>query len=232
MNGINEACRLKTGSLTLTTLQILNLDIERIESSLQSICQQNPDFFQQTPILIGLPLGIEVIDMDWQALINLCRQHGLEPIAVRADLVWQKTIENSPLAFLPVNQTMSKKLSSEQKEDNSSTITSSRRLIIDKPVRSGQQIYHPGKDLIIQAPVSQGAEVLSDGDLHIYGPLRGRALAGIKGDRQARIYCDSFEAELVSIAGCYTTSDNIASQHWKNSVCITLNNQALTIEIY
>jgi septum site-determining protein MinC len=81
--------------------------------------------------------------------------------------------------------------------------------LITSPVRSGQQIVAKGKDLIVTSSVSHGAELLSDGNIHVYGALRGRALAGISGDLEARIYCQSLEAELVSIAGFYRLSDAI-----------------------
>ena len=78
-------------------------------------------------------------------------------------------------------------------------------VILDKPLRSGQRFYARGGDLIIMAMVSAGAEVIADGNIHVYAPLRGRALAGASGNRAARIFTTSMEAELVSIAGIYRT---------------------------
>lgn len=86
-----------------------------------------------------------------------------------------------------------------------------RTEIIDKPLRSGQRIYARGCDLVVLAMVSAGAEVIADGNIHIYAPLRGRALAGASGDTQARIFTTCFEAELVSIAGVYRTFEHTAS---------------------
>ncbi|WP_430434186.1 septum site-determining protein MinC [Methyloversatilis sp.] len=88
---------------------------------------------------------------------------------------------------------------------------SRRTEIIDKPLRSGQRIYARGCDLVVLAMVSAGAEVIADGNIHIYAPLRGRALAGASGDTQARIFTTCFEAELVSIAGVYKTFEHTAS---------------------
>lgn len=81
-------------------------------------------------------------------------------------------------------------------------------LIVDRPLRSGQQVYARGGDLVVLAAVSAGAEVIADGSIHIYAPLRGRALAGARGDHGARIFTTRFEAELVSIAGIYRTFDS------------------------
>ena len=79
----------------------------------------------------------------------------------------------------------------------------------DKPVRSGQQVYARGRDLILTTLVGNGAEVIADGSIHVYGALRGRALAGAQGDTRARIYCREFHAELVSIAGQYRVFEDI-----------------------
>ncbi|HMV19607.1 MAG TPA: septum site-determining protein MinC, partial [Rhodocyclaceae bacterium] len=78
-------------------------------------------------------------------------------------------------------------------------------LVVDKPLRSGQQVYAKGGDLVLLAGVSPGAEVIADGSIHCYGPLRGRALAGARGDHTARIFSTNFGPELVSIAGVYRT---------------------------
>ncbi|MDR3054468.1 MAG: septum site-determining protein MinC [Zoogloeaceae bacterium] len=82
---------------------------------------------------------------------------------------------------------------------------SRRTLLVDRPLRSGQQLYARDCDLVITAIVNPGAEVIADGNIHIYAPLRGRALAGASGDRQTRIFATCFEAELVAIAGVYRT---------------------------
>jgi septum site-determining protein MinC len=80
-------------------------------------------------------------------------------------------------------------------------------LVIDKPLRSGQQVYSKG-DLVVLGLVSYGAEVIAEGNIHIYAPLRGRALAGVHGNHAARIFCTCLEPELISIAGIYRTTEN------------------------
>jgi septum site-determining protein MinC len=81
-------------------------------------------------------------------------------------------------------------------------------MVVDKPLRSGQRIYARGGDLVVLAVVSFGAEVIADGSIHCYAPLRGRAIAGARGDISARIYCTCLEPQLVSIAGIYRTTEN------------------------
>ena len=83
----------------------------------------------------------------------------------------------------------------------------SATLIVDKPLRSGQQVYARGGDLVVMAAVNFGAEVIADGSIHVYGPLRGRAIAGAKGNADARIFSTCMEPQLVSIAGTYRTTD-------------------------
>lgn len=105
---------------------------------------------------------------------------------------------------------------------------SNTRIIIE-PVRSGQQIYARGGDLIVLGAVSHGAELLADGHIHVYGPLRGRALAGVTGDIHAHIFCQSLEAELISIAGHYKMSEDIEKIAWLIPVDISLEQGRLHI---
>lgn len=81
--------------------------------------------------------------------------------------------------------------------------------LVTQPIRSGQQVYARGGDLVVAAPVSAGAELMADGHIHVYGTLRGRALAGVQGDRNARIFCSELKAELIAIAGEYLLSEHM-----------------------
>ena len=80
-------------------------------------------------------------------------------------------------------------------------------LLIDRPLRSGQQVYARGGDVIVTGLVSFGAEVIADGNVHVYAPLRGKAIAGARGDTGARIFTTCLEAQLVAVAGVYRTSE-------------------------
>ena len=101
--------------------------------------------------------------------------------------------------------------------------------LVTQPVRSGTQIYARGADLVVIAAVSPGAEIMADGNIHVYGALRGRALAGAGGDTEARIFCNRFEAELVSIAGHYLVSEQMPAAERGFPVQITLVDDRLTI---
>ena len=101
--------------------------------------------------------------------------------------------------------------------------------LVTAPVRSGTQVYARAGDLIVTAAVSPGAELVADGNIHVYGPLRGRALAGATGDTSARIFCSRLEAELVSIAGRYLVSEQLPAEQHGFAVQIALVNDQLTI---
>ncbi|MBL4867498.1 MAG: septum site-determining protein MinC [Pseudomonadales bacterium] len=151
-------------------------------------------------------------------------QLGLEPRALEQQELDQDSQEKSP-------RTKDTEIKLSQKTSDAVATISTASKIVAKPVRSGQQVYAPGGDLIILAPVSAGAEVLADGNIHVYGPLRGRALAGVKGNTDARIFCHSLEAELISIAGHYKVSEDLRSQPlWKQPMQARLQSKHLIIE--
>ncbi|MBK8013896.1 MAG: septum site-determining protein MinC [Deltaproteobacteria bacterium] len=102
--------------------------------------------------------------------------------------------------------------------------------VVTEPVRSGQRIYVPHGDLVVTAPVSPGAELLADGNIHVYSALRGRAMAGLTGDRSARIFCRSLEAELVSISGLYKVSEAFDVSLAKRNVHIYLDGDSLRMD--
>ena len=107
---------------------------------------------------------------------------------------------------------------------------SERVKTIFRPVRSGQQVYAKDSDLIVLAAVNPGAEVVADGNIHVYGPLRGRALAGAQGDRQARVFCLDMEAELVAIAGCYQVDESVPKDIRGLAVQVYLEGDKLRFE--
>ncbi len=103
-------------------------------------------------------------------------------------------------------------------------------MLIDRPVRSGQRVYAAGGDLTVVAAVSSGAELMADGNIHIYAPMRGRVIAGLKGDVKARIFCQDMRAELVSVAGHYRVSENIPADLKGKQVQVFLDHEVLRIE--
>lgn len=104
-------------------------------------------------------------------------------------------------------------------------------MVVDKPLRSGQRVYARGGDLIVLAVVSVGAEVIADGNIHVYGPLRGRAIAGARGDTSARIYCTCLEPQLVAIAGIYRTTETpLAADVLGQAAQVRLEGEKIIVE--
>jgi len=208
---------LKGSLFTLTTLVLESDDLAGIEHQLVQAVKQAPNFFDNTPVVIDLKKMDEKSFVDFQLLLGLLRQFKLIPVGISGGaLDWQKHAMAAGLAILADNK---KSQESHSIQNNS---VKSRTKVITTPVRSGQQIYAQGGDLIVLAPVSVGAELLADGHIHVYNALRGRALAGVLGDTSAHIFCMSLEAELVSIAGQYKVSEQLLESGWKVSANIEL----------
>jgi septum site-determining protein MinC len=105
----------------------------------------------------------------------------------------------------------------------------SATLLVETPVRSGQSIFHPDGDVTVLGAVGSGAEVMAGGSIHIYGTLRGRAMAGTSGDRKARIFCQRLEAELLAIDGYYRTAEDLDAKLLKKPVQAWLTDETLNI---
>ena len=230
--------QLKATRLTLTQLELYDYDYDAFNRQMSSVLKQAPHFFDQTPVIITLD-KVRNADkrIDFIELTQMCQEYGVFPIAVRGGT--EEMQLSALVAGLPNIHTQQK--SSPQEQDNTEatgtqTDTASEpssqfrpSKIITKPVRSGQQIYASSCDLILLGPVSTGAEVLADGNIHIYAPLRGRALAGIRGNKDCHIFCNQLEAELISIAGHYKVSEDLQGKSWGKSIHAQLQGQHLVV---
>lgn len=233
--GDNTSFMLKGSSFTLTTLQLLTLDYETLYAQLGYKVGQAPKFFNHTPVVLDIQKVSTVpVEIDFVKLLNIVRQHGLIPVGLRgANPEQQDRALALGLAVLPerVNKEEQPKVNSPvaAPAPQPANELSSNTKLITTPVRSGQQIYARGGDLVVLASVGAGAEIIADGHIHVYGALRGRALAGVNGFDEARIFCQSLEAELVSVAGQYCVSDDLRKSHWGKPVSISLNGDHLQI---
>lgn len=238
--------RLKGGLYPMTALELVAWDSQRFLQDLQEKVAEAPAFFRDTPVILdldGLPGSVE---LPLAELVDLCRQHGLLPVGVRGGSPEREAMaREAGLACLPASRARGGRSAREPAGDAAQpeapeapapapavvpTESPSPSRVVTTPVRSGQQVYAAGGDLIVLSSVSEGAEVLADGNIHVYGPLRGRALAGVRGDAQARIFCQSLEAELVSIAGDFKLHDDLQGPLWKRPVQISLDVQTLRVE--
>lgn len=204
----SQAFKLKGRVFTLTVMHLLNLDRLLFEQQLAEAIAQAPRLFDRTPIILDCS-DIDGDHLDLQSLCQYMREHGLVPVAIQGGGPLLETLAQCQgLAVLNTSSTHDKPLKP-QESDQYVVIETIKTKLLTSPVRSGQQVVSKGGDLVITSAVSHGAELLADGNIHVYGALRGRALAGIAGNKQARIFCQSLAAELVSIAGFYRLSDAI-----------------------
>ncbi|MEN9917014.1 MAG: putative septum site-determining protein MinC [Pseudomonadota bacterium] len=232
MGTSQEAFKLKASLFTLTTFHLLNADAQLVHQQLKPLVEQTPRFFQQLPIILDLfSLSTTTSLIDFPAIISCLRGYGLIPVGIRGGSAEQQTLAiQSGLAILANIKTETTSDAATKSHVPTPAIHSK---LITQPVRSGQQIYAKNSDLIIIASVSPGAELLADGNIHIYGRLKGRALAGVSGNQHAHIFCQNLEAELVAIAGHYWLSEDLLDLQPtlnKGSVQVFLEQERLQIK--
>lgn len=231
----------KSSTFFVLVLIIYSNDLTIIEQKLREKISQAQDFFRNSPIILDVrELNQQGHEIDIIKLITLIRGTGLFPVGIRGGNDQQNL--HAASLFIPID--MSRSTTSFQTEiqkaatSSPSTaphevikeiVVSTATTLISQPVRSGQRIYASG-DLIILTQVSAGAEIMAEGNIHVYNTLRGRALAGVQGNRDARIFCSDLQAELISIAGDYKTSEDLKDIAPKKPVQIYLQDQALIIK--
>ena len=219
---------IKSANLPLVSLLLKSTDLHALAGELAARFGDIPDFFDHDPLVVDLsPLQVQDdAAVDFAALLTLLRGYRVMPVAARggseaqmkaareAGLAAAEEAKVLPLAPTP---TLPRK---GREEDKPTTVRPEPppvraepveaplgALVIDKPLRSGQQVYARGRDLVVLSMVNPGAEVIADGHIHVYAPLRGKAIAGARGNTEARILSLCLEPELLSIAGVYRTSE-------------------------
>lgn len=224
--------QLKGSMLAITILELSSNDPECLDVQLAAKVEQAPQFFQDAPIVLALDKCTEGADtLDIALLLSVCRKHGLHPLAIRSEKTEHLIIAKElGLTAMPPSGARERNLEAAPVPEAVIEPSYTPAKIITQPVRSGQQIYAKNADLIVMAAVSAGAELLADGNIHVYGPLRGRALAGINGNVDARIFCQQLGAEMLSIAGQYKLAEDLRRDPlWGKATQTGLNNQSLEI---
>lgn len=232
---VEHCFKLKGGSVTMTILELHDYDYERFTQQLAELTGSAPDFFQQTPVILSLEQYHGKGYLDFIEIGELCKEHGMVPVAVRGANEDQLMSANvAGLPPLPTSRITSEQIQLPEQAPQEPPVVMPAapqdNLLVTTPIRSGQQIYAEHGDLIIVSSVGAGAEVMASGNIHVYGPLRGRALAGINGDTSARIFCRSLEAELISIAGTYLVNEDLRGENWKAATQTVLQDERLLIE--
>ncbi|MDO9405285.1 MAG: septum site-determining protein MinC [Polaromonas sp.] len=220
---------IKSANLPLVALLLKSTDLTALARDMATRFGDIPDFFDQDPMVIDLtPLQRtgdddgqgEEADIDFAALVSLLNGYRLVPVAVKGGSPAQMAAAQAA-GLLPAPDAQvarerasaapagtAQKAAAEPAPVAEAPAAPLGALVIDKPLRSGQQVYARGRDLVVLAMVNAGAEVIADGHIHVYAPLRGKAMAGARGNADARIFALALEAELISIAGVYRTSEN------------------------
>lgn len=207
---IDDCLELRSAALTLMTVVLKTTDVDVLGAELSRRTDAMPGVFDDEPVAVDLSelRGADAVP-DFHALVVLLCHHGMRPVAARGGNEAQmeaaraagllEAPEGARSAPPPPPQIVERVVETQ--------LAPLPPLVIDKPLRSGQQVWAHDRDLIVLALVSHGAEVLADGDIHIYAPLRGRAHAGAKGNVNARIYCHQMEAQVLAIADVFRTTD-------------------------
>jgi septum site-determining protein MinC len=216
-----NAFRLKGTLPALTMLCLETDDVAAIEEQLVEHISQMPQFFLHAPVMLDLA-ALEDAPVDLARIGDMLRSHKLVPVAVRNPNDEQR--ERAVKAGWGVLQSQlvrpgrEPRPSSGQSPQPTPTPApaatnpierQSGGLTVRRPIRSGQMVRAVGGDLVVMAPVSSGAELIADGNIHVYAPFRGRAIAGVNGNPDASIFCTELNAEFLSIAGHPILSDDI-----------------------
>lgn len=206
---------LKSAQLPVLSVVLRGTDMQALIEDLKQRLSDDPDFFDNDPVLIDLSQVSEAEEaIDFEALINALRCHRAMPVAVRGGSEAQMTTAHA-LGLTAAPDAMPARRAEPEIHEIIREVEVVHEVevpapladavIVDKPLRSGQRVYAKGTDIVVLAMVSYGAEVIADGNVHVYAPLRGRAVAGASGNTSARIFSTCMEAQLLSIAGIYRT---------------------------
>jgi len=217
---------LKSASLPVVAVLLKTTDAAQFAADLAERVADAPGFFDNDPALIDLaPVRESEDTIDFASIVAELRRHSTLPVAVRGGSPAQMeaaraaglaAAPDAPPARAeapaPVQEVVREVIREVEVEVVREVpvqvpMPGPGTVVVDKPLRSGQQVYARGADLVVMAVVSFGAEVIADGNIHVYAPLRGRAIAGARGNTEARIFSTCLEPQLVSIAGIYRTTE-------------------------
>jgi septum site-determining protein MinC len=229
---------LKSSILPVTTLLMDTADLSRIKKTILNKKEQAPDFFSGLPVLLELR-ALEVEPDFFPGLIEFLRRSNIIPFGIKTanDAVAEQA-EVSGLAIF--SRVVGTKPAPEQQENEArqqqppqttpveaseNDIHSAK--IINGTVRGGQQVYAAKRDLLVLGSVNNGAEVIADGHVHVMGKLRGRVIAGASGFKEARIFAQAIDPELICIAGCFQLADDIKDEYKDKQIEISLQNDII-----
>jgi septum site-determining protein MinC len=243
---IDPACDLRIGQVGVATLKLRRLDLDEIRSEMTAKVQAAPQLLSRAPVIVDLNTFPEMPDANQaRGLMQALRDAGVLPVGLtygsaaveslsrelslplfsRFRANYEQDVAESPPTAAPAQPPASPPPATAVAAPAPGGLR-----LHEGHVRSGQQIYARGQDLTIVGSVGAGAEVIADGNIHIYGTLRGRALAGAAGDDKARVFCREFLAELVAVAGHYRVLDDAPANLHGKALQIRLDGEKLLFE--
>lgn len=239
---------------TLITLRVVEPDDHQFFMELHKEIGRAPDFFRNAPVVIDVGPIADRKPTNLAEFARRLRQLQLVPVGIQnGGEGWNRMAINAGLGLFPAGRPAAgpKRESPNEAQTadavrpaapvqpaaaqpampaSSTAPAGAQAKIITEPVRAGQQVYAKNADLIALAQVQPGAELMADGNIHIYSSLRGRAHAGVGGNGNARIFCRSMEAQLISIAGIYLVNDEIEEKFLGQPVQIGCQNETIVME--
>lgn len=225
---VEQPCfQFKASFIPCAVLQLLNYDLDAIQDQISATVRCAPNLFKGSFVIIDLEKLNPAEILNFLKLKQIVTTNNMVPIAIRGGSAeQQQAAVMDGLSLLPAT-----KLNFTEFDKQKNVKQTKQTKLVTHPIRSGMQVYAKDGDLIVTSAVSPGAELFSDGNIHVYGALRGRALAGVQGNMQARIFCRSLEAELVSISGYYLTKEDMQTfTAIEGMVQIFLENEKVRIE--
>ena len=246
-----QAGELKFGQVGIANLRVRTLDVDKLVAEMRERVDRAPKLFGRAAVIVdfgGLARMPDVATA--QSLIDGLRAAGVLPVALaygsrdtevlseqlglpllaKFRAQYEPVAAAAPAAPAPAARRESVAAEATPAKTSAKAVAASSPGLVQKtPVRSGQQLYAEARDLTVLSTVGAGAEVISDGSIHIYGTLRGRALAGAQGNTDARIFCQEFHAELVAIAGHYKVLEDVPKELRGKAVQIWLDQDQLKI---
>lgn len=214
--------------LMMTVLHLKDLDPHALHQQVSQRLEEASQWLLDAPVVVDVAKPEDVDQVALMAAVDTLRGLGVNLVALARNAY----LDGETAAMLGLGSISLSggrevpRATGGPRETAEPEPPATETLVIDQPVRSGQQVYSRG-DLIVLAPVSTGAELMAEGHIHVYSKLRGRALAGVRGDGNARIFCQDLDAELVSIAGHYRVAEDLPEALRRKAVHISLDGDAM-----
>lgn len=243
---ILEAAELKFGQVGIANVRVRNPAPEALRASLEVRVREAPALFERAPVVVDLSfLSPQPDDAAVHALLDAVRAAGMLPVGLAyGDDATDALARRLGLPLIAKFRAAYERPAAAGEKPAAQAKSSAAPAVQPAPqapaepvtalqhhgqVRTGQQVYAQGCDLVVVGTVANGAEVLADGNIHVYGALRGRAFAGALGDKHTRIFCGEFRAEIVSIAGHYRVFEELPQEYAGKAVQIQLEQDRLQI---